>query len=299
MKKYFLKDATLKNVDDDQFRYQDFANNLRKIIECNKTPFNIAIVGKWGLGKSSLINMALAPLSKKEDEYLICDINAWKYEKDEIGKAFLKELYENVSKQKILSFNFFHKDYDTLVKDDLNKEAIPNKNGNWKKLGWFVLISFVVSLIAFFIYCKVSNDFYGVNFSLWEFIKSTSLRYCKNIGSILIIPLVVWLGKLFMDKLNVPVNKNYEVSFPLETQADYEIYLRNLLDKYCDNNPNKKIVVVVDDLDRLSAEKIVEALDALKIFMEYEEFIFIVPFDDEILKNALDKNKRLLAVWCG
>ena len=49
--------------------------------------------------------------------------------------------------------------------------------------------------------------------------------------------------------------------------------------------------MVVDDLDRLSAEKIVEALDALKIFMEYKEFVFIVPFDDEILKNALDKNK--------
>lgn len=291
MKKYFLKDATLKNIDDDQFRYQDFANNLRKIIECNKTPFNIAIVGKWGLGKSSLINMALEPLRKKEDEYLVCDINAWKYEKDEIGKAFLKELYENVSKQKILSFNFFHKDYDNLVKDDLNKEVEPNKNGNWKKLGWFVLISFVVSLIAFFLYCGVSNDFYGIKFSTGEFIKSTSLRYCKNIGSILIIPLVVWLGKLFMDKLNVPVNKSYEVSFPLETQADYEIYLRNLLNKYCDKNPNKKIVVV-DDLDRLSAEKIVEALDALKIFMEYEAFIFIVPFDDEILKNALDNKLK-------
>ena len=291
MKKYFLKDATLKNEDGDQFRYQDFANNLRKIVECNKTPFNIAIVGKWGLGKSSLINMALAPLSKKEDEYLICDINAWKYEKDEIGKAFLKELYENVSKEKILSFNFFHKDYDTLVKDDFNKEVIPNKNENWKRLGCFVLISFLISIIAFFVYCGVSNDFYGIKFSVWDFIKSTSLRYCKNIGSILIIPLIVWLGKLFMDKLNIPANKNYEVTFPLETQADYEIYLRNLLNKYCANNPNKKIVVVVDDLDRLSAEKIVEALDALKIFMEYKEFVFIVPFDDEILKNALDKNK--------
>lgn len=33
MKKYFLKDATLKSIDDDQFRYQDFANNLRKILE--------------------------------------------------------------------------------------------------------------------------------------------------------------------------------------------------------------------------------------------------------------------------
>lgn len=32
--KIFLKDKSLSNIDDDQFRYQDYANNLRKIIEC-------------------------------------------------------------------------------------------------------------------------------------------------------------------------------------------------------------------------------------------------------------------------
>ena len=47
MKKYFLKDQSLDNVDDDQFRYQDFANNLRRIVECNETPFNVAVIGKW------------------------------------------------------------------------------------------------------------------------------------------------------------------------------------------------------------------------------------------------------------
>lgn len=118
MKKYFLKDKSLNNIDDDQFRYQDFANNLRKLIEYNEVPFNIAVIGKWGLGKSSIINMALAPLRKKDrnKEFLICDINAWKYEKDEIGKAFLKELWEGISERKVLSFNFFHKDYSDTVR---------------------------------------------------------------------------------------------------------------------------------------------------------------------------------------
>ena len=44
MKKYFLKDKSLNNIDDDQFRYQDYVNYLRKIIECNEAPFNIAII---------------------------------------------------------------------------------------------------------------------------------------------------------------------------------------------------------------------------------------------------------------
>lgn len=150
----------------------------------------------------------------------------------------------------------------------------------------------VISIVIFTIYCHISNNFYGIGFKGWSFAASTFLRYCKNIGSILIIPIVVWLGKLFMDKLNEPTYKKYEISFPLVTQADYEIYLKNLLEDYYKNNPDKKIIVVIDDLDRLSAGKIVEALDALKLFMEYERFIFIVPFDDEILKNAL-KLKRI------
>lgn len=293
MKKYFLKDSSLSNIDDDKFRYQDFANNLRKIIEYNEAPFNVAIVGKWGLGKSSLVNMALAPLRKKEKEFLVCDINAWKYEKDEIGKAFLKELWEKISKKKVLSFNFFHKDYSDIVKTmfDDGKDQ-PNKYVGLLKFLVFAGITVVVSIIAFAIYCGISNKFYGIKFSGKSFWASTLLRYCKNIGSILIIPLVVWLGKLFMDKINGPAYKNYEITFPLETQADYEIYLTNLLQGYFGNNKNKKIVVVIDDLDRLSADKIVEALDALKLFMEYDRFIFIVPFDDEILKNAL-KQKRM------
>lgn len=293
MKKYFLKDSSLNNIDDDKFRYQDFANNLSKIIEYNEAPFNVAIVGKWGLGKSSLVNMALAPLRKKEKEFLVCDINAWKYEKDEIGKAFLKELWEKISKKKVLSFNFFHKDYSDIVKtmfDDGKDQS--NKNVGLLKFLVYAGITVVVSIIAFAIYCGISNKFYGIKFSGESFWASTILRYCKNIGSILIIPLVVWLGKLFMDKINGPAYKNYEITFPLETQADYEIYLTNLLQGYFGNNKNKKIVVVIDDLDRLSADKIVEALDALKLFMEYDQFIFIVPFDDEILKNAL-KQKRI------
>ena len=91
-----------------------------------------------------------------------------------------------------------------------------------------------------------------------------------------------------MDKMSQPLYKSYEINFPLVAQSDYEIYLENLLKEYDKKNADKKILVVVDDLDRLSADKIVEALDALKLFMEYERFIFIVPFDDDDERDRLD-----------
>ena len=36
MKKYFLKDKSLNNIDDDLFRYQDFANNAGLAYESQK-----------------------------------------------------------------------------------------------------------------------------------------------------------------------------------------------------------------------------------------------------------------------
>lgn len=295
MKKYFLKDKSLNNIDDDQFRYQDYANNLLKIIECNETPFNVAIIGKWGLGKSSLINMAFETIKRKQ-ECLICNINAWKYEKDEIGKAFLKELWETIKGEKVPSFYFFHKDYSKIIEELLKKES-KDSNKNKKGYGFvaYAILVVMMSMIAFVIYCAVSNYFYGIDFKGISFVTSTLLRYCKNIGSILIIPIIIGLGKILMDSLNGSTFEKYEISFPLVTQADYEIYLKRLLGEYYKKNPNNKIIVVIDDLDRLSADKIVEALDALKLFMEYDRFIFIVPFDDEILKNAL-KVKRISGI---
>lgn len=296
MKKYFLKDESLHNIDDDQFRYQDFANNLRKIIECNDPPFNVALIGKWGLGKSSIVNMTLAPMRKSKNEFLVCDINAWKYEKDEIGKAFLKSLWEGIREEKVLSFHFFHREHSRIIEEMLKQERKQqdNKGEVYNSIKYASRIG-LISLIVFAFYCWVSNGFYGIKFDTCSFITSTFLRYCKNIGSTLIIPIVVWMGKIFMDKISQPLYKSYEINFPLVAQSDYEIYLENLLKEYDKKNADKKILVVVDDLDRLSADKIVEALDALKLFMEYERFIFIVPFDDEILKNAL-KSKRIRGI---
>ena len=81
------------------------------------------------------------------------------------------------------------------------------------------------------------------------------------------------------------------MNFPIETTDDYEIFLEAKIKEKLKDNPNLKIITVIDDLDRLSIDKIVEALDALKAFVGFERCIFLVPFDDEIIKQALNKRR--------
>lgn len=61
--KYFIKDEALKTSDEDYFGHIDLANNIHRMIVHTEAPFNIAIVGKWGMGKSSLINIVKKILS--------------------------------------------------------------------------------------------------------------------------------------------------------------------------------------------------------------------------------------------
>ena len=80
----------------------------------------------------------------------------------------------------------------------------------------------------------------------------------------------------------------YEITPPIESTDEYEDKFNETLDKYkITNSKFKKLVVVIDDFRyRLSAKKIVDALDAIKAFVERRECIFIVPFDDIILKKS-------------
>lgn len=80
-KRYFIKDESLHGVDKDMFNYADISMVLEKILETNEPPFNIAVIGKWGLGKSSLINL-VTDRCKKNKDILVQEINAWKYEKE-------------------------------------------------------------------------------------------------------------------------------------------------------------------------------------------------------------------------
>ena len=107
MKNYFIKDEALKSVDQDSFGHVDIANNIKNMIEYTDAPFNVAIIGKWGMGKSSLINMLKKVLEQDQtDVYMIQEINAWKYQKEEFGRAFLKQLLQGIEGRKFNSANY-------------------------------------------------------------------------------------------------------------------------------------------------------------------------------------------------
>lgn len=296
-KKYFLKDSELVSVDDDRFNQKDVVNNLRMIIENTDPPYNIALIGKWGIGKSSIINLLLDRYKKDSNNYIVQEINAWKYEKESLKNVFLKQVWQGISGKKIRNSEKIKQIYSQFVKETKEDEIdITDKLKNFfipilQVVGIFILAMLLI--IPIFIFYKNIQNMVLYNGNQDYFGWRTFLSFCKNIGTIMIFPLILSFIGIIIKQIMSRNNNKVEINIPIETTEDYESFLNEAIQNNIKNNHNKKIITVIDDLDRLSIDKIVEALDAIKAFVGFKNCIFIVPFDDSILKKALDKNRTI------
>jgi len=108
-------DEAIKNKQEDELKRDKIVNNLEKLIINNKDKkcFSINLDGKWGEGKTSILNL----LKQKEDiknNYCLFDFNPWNLSCEKsIIKAFYEQLENNFSSSKYLK-NFFTNNQEKL-----------------------------------------------------------------------------------------------------------------------------------------------------------------------------------------
>ena len=284
-KKYFIKDAAIDSIEKDVFNHKDIAENIINVIETEETPFNLAIIGKWGLGKSSVIELVKGKL-KDPQRYKFHEINAWKYEKEALRRALTKQLFISLdgNKQTRAVDELKQKSSTTMQETEKAKsfsEQLKSMFGETISIlvkAFIILISIIAVLSVligtYVIFKKVDYV------SIWKKVMNKLL----NTASVLSVLLSIFEKYIEINFKNG--NKTTTITNPITDVDQYEELLKQHLKKI-----RHKEIVIIDDLDRLSPEKIVEALDAIKAFTELKNIIFIVPFDDDILRKALVDKK--------
>lgn len=285
-KDYYVMDEILTDSSKDKFGHEEIANNIINLVTNNryKSPYNIALIGKWGLGKTSILKLVQEKISQEKNMRIIF-INAWKYEKETLKHIYLKTIYEEISGKKIdLKKQLENRLINIFAKKE--KKATSNKKKSIKDLAKQAIstwgLPIIVSLIVSFIwqlctYLSVGNTI-GSIFEQEAIIAKYFRFYFDNIFVTFGVPLLAFiLPNIFKSDNNI-------LSLNINFQEDYETLLKEMMEK-----SETKFIIVIDDLDRLSTKKMVEALDTLKTLMEIKNCIFIVPFDDSILKKALEE----------
>ena len=246
----------LDNASDiDILFYEPYARIISDIAKNKEyNPLTIGVFGLWGAGKSTLLSLIGNKL--KDEKKIICvTINAWMFEtyddaKTAIMEALLQELKEKVPSEK--------------VKEKLGSLI--------KRVDWFKLGTKTVSKFAPLVASVVSGNPLPMLLNVAGSAKEIGSTVKNAANSIQSLKDEYW-------KDYDSVTDNSAVNNIRKFREEFSASL--------EDDGIKNVVIMIDDLDRCSPERIIEILEVIKLFLAVEKTTFIIAADENVIKYAI------------
>ena len=236
----------------------------------------MGLFGRWGSGKSTVANFLKVILQKQEIPVVIFDV--WKHEGDALRRTFLKEMTRQLYSY---GSDYFKDDFvlNERIENSISKTSDGKFNINQEKLKqlWRVLLIAGALLIGIGVISYFSGFWqqfwYGVSGLFAVSIGGTFLLWLvKNAGQFLITETTTYGQDRFTD--------------PHQFEEEFARILKHL--------KNTKVVIVFDNLDRVTHDKSVEVLSTIKTFLEPEDVkskekdvIFLIPCDAGAIRQHI------------
>jgi len=277
MKRQFIPDREIVlSKDTDLLNTSIYANNLVDLIKSapQGQVFNIGLFGSWGSGKSSIIATAKEQLiSSKDLKVKFVTYDAWKYANDSFRRMFLFEVQKELGFKRTPLMEKFYQNSNQDV--DVKNQISPLKV--WLMVAISIIVLLVVSLLNIEIEYKIS--IYSI-FALLSVLIGI-LTGCFN-------QLKVAISKPFMF-----APEQFEQCFQEMMEEALKPNIIQRAFQFITRNPDcishKKIVIVIDNIDRCNSEQSYNLLTDIKTFLCDERFniVFVIPVDDEALRKHI------------
>lgn len=263
----FSADRPIHTVKEDLLGRAKFSENLAEAISNwnGKDSLVVALYGDWGAGKSSVKNMTLSHMKDKKSKQIIIEFSPWEWAGQEIiTKAFYDEISKSIGKQ-----NTSEK-YRKLARSF-------KKYGDYLDVGEVILTStssslpIIVSVIA------------GIGF-FNAFLTDTKVITLITTGIVAVSPLL----KFVIDKIKKAAGYLDEKAKDSEKNLDE---IRNEL-KIALQGIETPILIVMDDLDRLSAFELRMIFQLIKANTEFPNVTFLLLFQKDIVEEKLSDKSQ-------
>jgi len=240
--------------------YADLIVNTVKNKDLN--PLTIGLFGSWGAGKSTLLSMIEGGINEDTDKIVCLNLNAWMFEGYDDAKSALME---------------------SLLKQIEEKQT---KFGNiCEKLG---------SLLKRVKYFKLGSDALSKGLPLVASILTgnplpLALSFTGDILE------VIKKAPEAIDGLKELKYKYIEdeESKKESTVQNIRLFKKEFSDLLMESEI-KNLVVIIDDLDRCTPERIIYTLEAIKLFLSVPKTTFIVAVDERIIEYSVKRNYPLI-----
>lgn len=265
----FIEDKEI-NLDEsnDLFESLNYSKSLANIIESAPTSsFTIGLFGEWGSGKSSIVKSSNNILNeKKNKKYHFFTYDAWKYSKDSFRRTFLLNLSGSLGLEGDDLFDSFYK----TTNEPFHTKILYNKS--------LIVFSFIAIVIILSLSEYTGRD--------WTWSLQTALMVC--------LISVNLFSNITKDQVSFKQNQTLFSPEQFEDCLDEILYkaLRKTtftekLKSYFKKGKQDidRIVITIDNIDRCDAQTAYSLLSDFKNFLDKERVIFIVPVDDNALRQ--------------
>ena len=240
----------------DMLNNKAIAKTVADVIQdCDDRPISIGIHGDWGAGKSSILAMVedeLQTNAEKKNHIICIRFNGWQHQGFEDAKiALMSAIISELEKNEKLG----EKAKDTFKK-------------LWKNINW-LSVAKTVGSAGFSLATGLPPI--GLLNNLFDGLKETAVDKNKVNSAI------DGIGKYLTD------SKIFEDNSLTKEFAEFQSSFEKLLSE----SKIKKLVVLIDDLDRCLPKVTIETLEAVRLFMFTKSTAFVIAADEAMIEYAV------------
>ncbi len=311
--------------------HQKIADTLHHLIESDNEAITIGLEGEWGTGKSTVINLLEKKINNgSDDKTLFFKFDAWSHDGDPLRITFLEKLIHQI-KDELFAGGADEKTHEKLdelfIKATGKVKTITNTSVKTStKFGKLLAASIMLVPIGSalfsksydynntsFIPYKIIQEIYsnGVTLNILEIIKSFVFLPTASV-LLLLAPLLLLLYWVFLVKGKDSISDKWEfisstskdkvvqdiIEQGDKTSFEFERLFTQTIDLTVgDNKPYSKVIIVIDNMDRVSHDHAKNIWSTLQVFITNDHpksklMWFIIPFDESVFNKIwpIEKN---------
>ena len=265
---YFINGNNLMWSDteskEDYLNFGEVSQIVTEILETEAMlPVSIGIFGNWGAGKSSLLNLIEQEIN--QNEWIVIKFDAWLYQGFDDARAALLEV---IASHLIQAAN----DNETILQKSKNLLA---RIDGLRLAGLFVEgVALAAGLPTFGLASKLIGTAQNTLDGIQDETESKQ---------------IVEVGKNLVDSgknLIKPKEKQTPPQQIDEFRKEYGEILQDL---------GKKLVIIIDNLDRCLPANAIQTLEAIRLFLFLNRTAFIIAADEEMIRHSVAEHYKDLS----
>lgn len=269
-KTYILDDQW---TDNDALDFTPYVETLANIIQTGNTPLTIGVFGTWGSGKTSLMRMIKNGIPESEykglpNDYTVVWFDAWKYDKEAtLWRVLLLSVLAKVketAKSKNEPLDALEQ-LETMLYRAVDIEKVGGVKIDLLKLGGLFAKGTV----------QLGLSFIPGGAVLGKFVEEVQKSGTKALTD-------DFTQAIQRERTKIHIEQVY---FLEQFQDKFKELIKQFIE------PNR-LVVFVDDLDRCLPEKAVEVLEAIKLFLDVKNCVFVLGLDQGVIARGIEMKYR-------